>query len=406
MLKANFFLEGSTTKRDFFLFFFLLVNTFTWYYSTLVIIEQILHTFDVSFSNMVRIAYFSSIALSSLIGATISSKVKRLNMLYFWMILGTFSSLLPIFGKITMPYASIILLLLGVSFGFGMPASLGYFADYTTIENRGRSSGIIFLITNLSVLPIVATSMQLDLISNSLTSALWRGLGFFIFYALKPKERDALKKRKSVSFSVVFNDHYFVLYVIPWFMFSFIDLIEDPILGNFFGLEFYRSIFIIKPIIGGISAFISGLLSDAIGRKRIVVYGFIALGLAYAAIGISPTLLISWYFYQIVDSIAAGILWTMFILILWGDLARPDTREKYYAIGNLPFSLASIPPLLIAPYINLIPAYATFSLASFFLFLAVLPLMYASETLPEKKIELRRLKGYVEQAKKVKEKQL
>jgi hypothetical protein len=33
-----------------------------------------------------------------------------------------------------------------------------------------------------------------------------------------------------------------------------------------------------------------------------------------------------------------------------------------------------------------------------------LPLLYAPETLPEKKIELRRLRKYVEGAKKVKEK--
>jgi len=48
----------------------------------------------------------------------------------------------------------------------------------------------------------------------------------------------------------------------------------------------------------------------------------------------------------------------------------------------------------------LIPNTSAFSLASFFLFLAVLPLLYAPETLPEKKIELRRLRKYVETAKK------
>jgi len=36
--------------------------------------------------------------------------------------------------------------------------------------------------------------------------------------------------------------------------------------------------------------------------------------------------------------------------------------------------------------------------------LAVIPLMYAPETLPEKKIRERELKGYIDKAKKVKEK--
>jgi hypothetical protein len=38
------------------------------------------------------------------------------------------------------------------------------------------------------------------------------------------------------------------------------------------------------------------------------------------------------------------------------------------------------------------------------LFLAVLPLLYAPETLPEKKIRDKELKSYIEKAKKAKEK--
>jgi hypothetical protein len=54
----------------------------------------------------------------------------------------------------------------------------------------------------------------------------------------------------------------------------------------------------------------------------------------------------------------------------------------------------------------LIQPTAAFSIAGFFLFLAVLPLMYAPETLPERKIRLRQLRSYVEAAKKVREKYL
>jgi len=62
-------------------------------------------------------------------------------------------------------------------------------------------------------------------------------------------------------------------------------------------------------------------------------------------------------------------------------------------------------PLLLDPSsIELISPYTAFSLASFFLFMAVLPLLYAPETLPEKKIELRRLRKFADDAKKAKEK--
>jgi hypothetical protein len=45
------------------------------------------------------------------------------------------------------------------------------------------------------------------------------------------------------------------------------------------------------------------------------------------------------------------------------------------------------------------------SARAFFLFLAVLPLMYAPETLSEKKIKDRELKQYIEKAKKAREEQ-
>ena len=63
--------------------------------------------------------------------------------------------------------------------------------------------------------------------------------------------------------------------------------------------------------------------------------------------------------------------------------------------------------MLFLPYTEVLPsesAYTAFSLAAFFLFLAVVPLMYAPETLPEKKMKERQLKQYIEKAKKIKEK--
>lgn len=75
----------------------------------------------------------------------------------------------------------------------------------------------------------------------------------------------------------------------------------------------------------------------------------------------------------------------------------------YYAIGGIPYFLTPLIRVIIAPFVML-PAYFAFSLASFFLFVAVLPLLYAPETLPEKKIELRQLRKYVEKAKEVREK--
>ena len=146
-------------------------------------------------------------------------------------------------------------------------------------------------------------------------------------------------------------------------------------------------------------------MCDWIGRKKIVLSGFVALGVAYAVIGFLPLSDFSWYLYFVVDGVAWGIFYLTFVLILWGDLSQSGSREKYYALGSVPFFISYIvPPFLTVSIVEKISLYAAFSLASFFLFIAVMPLVFAPETLPEKKMELRRLRSFAEEARKAKEK--
>jgi len=129
------------------------------------------------------------------------------------------------------------------------------------------------------------------------------------------------------------------------------------------------------------------------------------LGIGYAILGIFPDHPISPDLFTLVGSIAWGMFGAVFLMALWGDLAEDMAPEKFYAIGGLPYLLTGFLDILIAPYISeLILPPVIFSFASFFLFLAVLPLMYAPETLPEKKIKERELKKYIEKAKKIREK--
>jgi MFS family permease len=185
-------------------------------------------------------------------------------------------------------------------------------------------------------------------------------------------------------------------------MFAFVNNFEAVAVNLTIG-QFRFFIKIIEPAVAGFSTLVAGAISDWIGRKRVLIFGFVSLGIAYATIGLLPQMWFSWLFYFIIDGAAIGSLWILFTIVLWGDISR-DGSEKYYAIGEAPFFLTEIFSLLLAPSLALIPEGSTFSLASFFLFLAVLPLLFAPETLPEKRIKDRELKMYVEKAMKVKEK--
>jgi MFS family permease len=155
--------------------------------------------------------------------------------------------------------------------------------------------------------------------------------------------------------------------------------------------------------IASVAALIGGYFADVIGRKRVVILGYILLGIGYAVLSILPTGNISIGIYTVFDGIAWGLFFLVFLLVVWGDLAGGKEREKYYFLGALPFLISSYVWVIVAPYADVISISASFSLASFFLFLAVAPLMYAPETLPETETRRRELREYIEKAKKIEE---
>ena len=128
------------------------------------------------------------------------------------------------------------------------------------------------------------------------------------------------------------------------------------------------------------------------------------LGIAYAVLGLFPETFFSWYLLIVLDGVAWGIFSLVFYMVVWADLARDRIKEKYYLVGILPFLISSYIRILFTPHAELGDVSTAFSLASFFLFLAVLPLLYAPETLSEKEIEKKRLRKYLEDVKKVKRK--
>jgi MFS family permease len=351
--------------------------------------------------------YLIAIIGSSLLAALVSPRQNRLGFIYVWLLLGIITSLLlsALAMNVSFGYLLIIMLFSGVAFGLGMPSALAYFAEYTVFENRGRTGGIILLLTFL-VIPFVSL-LPSNFPIDSYIATIWRAAGLIAFLVVRPLEKIEEPKRP-VRFSFILSDRGFLLFLIPWFMAWLIDRFEYQIF-----LEKYTELSVlslsIEPIVGTVFVIVAGLLADWIGRKKVVVSGFIALGFGYAVLGFAAQTILSQYFYIVIDGIAWGIFFVLFILVLWGDLSmNTGGHEKYYAVGSIPFFVAYLMQYVALPYIKSIPIQApevSFSFASLFLFVAILPLIYAPETLPQKKIRERQIKKYVEEAKKIAERE-
>ena len=402
MLKGEFLTKFGITARSALVNIVLISNVFIWYSFAFGVLKGLINEAPLVMWSV----HFVGATFSAIVGTMLTNKIhRRTAFLMFWMVFGIISSLILMqVNSMSILDVLAISFLFGVSFGLGLPASMAYFADCTSVENRAKFGGLILFVDGLGAFLLGITAVD-DITLQALTLAIWRLSGLIIFLLIKPSQ-EIVEKRRSVSFSSILSQRSFILYLIPWIMFSLVNYLSLPIQFDILGSSLVSSLGVIENVLYGVFAVVGGFLSDFIGRKRITISGFVLLGLGYAILGIYPENLLSWYFYTIVDGIAWGIFSVIFIITIWGDLSYGASSDKYYALGGLPFFVSNFLRLMIGSYIaETVSANAIFSLTAFFLFLAVLPLMYAPETLPEKKIRERELRQYIEKAKKIKEKQ-
>jgi len=403
------FHKGVLFQREFLAVFIVIVNAFSWYFPLYALFISTVNSLPIEHIVLLAIfgIHYVAVIGFAVIGIRLVNEfVSRSTLLSLWMLIGIVASVLMIdLERGNQAYLFLTAFVLGISLGIGFPSCLAYFADYGVVENRGRLGGFTWCVTGLSIFLMGLLSIFFTLVASVTILAIWRGIGWVAFTLVKSPQKTT-KKEVDVSYRTILVERSFALYLVPWIMFCLINFLERPIHRNLFGTEFFYLQQMLEWGIGSVVALVGGLFSDIVGRKRVVILGYVMLGIGYAALGLLSNSVISWYFYITVDGVAWGIFALTFFMVIWGELAENRVKEKYYLIGALPFPLSSYIEVIVAPYVGLIPASASFSLAGFFLFLAVLPLMYAPETLPEKKIELRRLKGYAEQARKVRDKYL
>jgi MFS family permease len=384
---------------------FLVFNSLVWYTLTYAMFSNAINALHAPSSETLLLftVYYLGIACSGILGAMLSLSVPETYLL-MWMLTGAImTALLPTIANNITSVNILISLFLGIVAGMGLPSCLAYFADATVVENRGLYGGITWATIGFGTLIFVVLVTPMDLGSAFTTLAAWRIFGVIAFFFLSRSKGKIQQKAGIPAYRSILQRREVVLYLVPWIMFSLVNFAEAPLLEKLLG-DFYMFVGFVEFAISGVSAVIGGWLSDLVGRKRVVITAFIILGIEYAVLSLFSGMQFSWYLYTVLDGCAWGMFASVFFMTLWGDLAGNYRREKYYALGGIPYFLAGFLPIIIKSYAGGIQTGAAFSLASFFLFLAVLPLMYAPETLPEKTIQQRELEKYVGEAKKFKEK--
>lgn len=387
----------SINRKSFLLMFLLILNSVTWFY-TLIYITRLTAPELIPFISSLRWLFYSAAIVSALIGPIIAERFNKIRFLLVWVLLGVISSLLlmgaPTFSK---SGVAMLMVFLGFSFGIGFPSSLALIPTLTRVEERGRVSGVIFCVT-YAVSPLFLFAIvQLDIFFTSLMLAAWRslGIGVFLFHV----KVDETAQLRPVSYLSVIRRGKFFLYFFPWLAFCMINYFGYQVLEQSFSKSMMASMGIVEFTVGALFCLIGGWLMDLKGRKQVIIGGMVMLGLGYALLSLFPFIPPVQAFYMIVDGIAFGIFTVAFISVVWGDMSNGERGEKFYALGNIPVPMAIMLSLLISPWLTTLSLSGTFSLASFFIFLAIIPIFFAPELLPERVLKKRELREYVKKVK-------
>jgi len=377
--------------------FFLLLNSVTWFYLMAFMVIYMLPGANPFVSSLSRLFYIAT-AVSMLISPFISERVDNSSFILFWVILGIVSSLSPIFLMFNEYGVAAMLILWGTAFGIGFPPCLASISSVISDEKRGFAGGVIFLATYLLTPLLIFATTQLGLFSSLLMLVVWRSLGFVGGFQNLGKNLALLKP---TTYSSVLHNRTFLLYLLPWLAFCLVNYSEAQVLEQFFGKSTMALINIVEFVIGAIFCLIGGKLMDQKGRKWVIIVGLVMLGLGYAMLSFFPLISAIQAFYVIVDGIAFGIFTVAFIFVVWGDISSGYCGGKYYALGTLPVLLAMTFSDFASPWLRTLDASSAFSLASFFLFMAVIPIFFAPELLPERVLRERELRKYVERVKEI-----
>ena len=401
-------LKSALFQREFLSVLIVVVNAISWFFPLYFFLESILGGF-LDYPSLIGAfgVQFAAIFGFALLGnALVKRFSSRDSFLTVWMFIGILASLSIITLETqNLVNAFLVSLFLGAALGFGFPTCLAYFGNHSSVENRGWLGGITFFASGLIILILgVILNIVGSVFVGTLVLGAWRGIGLLAFLLVR-RQQDYMKEKKiEVSYWSVLKDRPFLMYLLPWIMFCITNFLERPIVNDILGAEIALFVPIAEFGIGGVVALIGGWFADSVGRKRILMVGFIALGIGYALLGLFPGIDLFWYLYIGMDGFAWGILLLMFFLVVWSELAGTRNKEKNYLIGLVPFLIATYIQVLFTPFAEDVTVSVAFSLASFFLFIAVLPLLYAPETMPQKKIELKRLRKFADKAKRAKEK--
>jgi MFS family permease len=398
-LNASFItLDSKIFSKKFVAMTLLTGGSLAWFFLIWIIREDIFSASSPGLVSLGQMLFYGFAVFSALIGMFLVRRVDLQKFFLLWVSLGLASTIVTAFSAGTV-FSLFSSAFLGFSLGLGLPSSMAFFASSTAPGERARVGGTIILGTFvLAVLGIAGSSViGFGTFGMVIVYAVVRSTSFLAL--LLDKFKVDKEKVEVHLFKPAYRE--FVYYLVPWFIFN---IAADLALNLIPSTSQYESVVSLGNILRfpfiAIFGFMAGVLADRFGRKQGVIIGLVMLGAGFAILGffMQPLSVIAYY---VISGVAWGSLLTIY-LVIPGDLSSFDSREQFYVLGTIvPLIVMAGFPLL--PGLDALAKYASpFSqILSLLLFLSVIPILRAKETLSESQIRARKMKEYLDKVGKL-----
>jgi hypothetical protein len=291
----------------------------------------------------------------------------------------------------------VIVFMLAPIVSIGLLIFFRYFKQTTASTGQARLAGMIAFLVLPLILVLGGINPRTTDYSYIFVFMLLSSLGMVFALRTKPKKIIRTIAENSFEKKAVF------LYLVPWILFSIVNVTLAKNLSGYMIAQTSTSVhlaLVVLQIIGvNLGVIIAGFLADFFGRKISLVLSLTLYGVSSVLCGLIATaeLFTLVYFF---NGMSWGILFVLYIFVVWGDLANKDNWAKIYSIGAGTY-FASLGIGTIIPQATF-PISTSSLLICLIMFLSILPIFLSPELTSIDYIEKIRLNKYVNKVKKLK----
>lgn len=296
----------------------------------------------------------------------------------------------------------LIIFIQGIIIGLGQLVSLTFFWNLTRSEERGRVAGFAgFFVVPL--FQVIGGASQIVGFNWTIIIIIVLSLGALstkLFGLMKGSSLSKMNSDKGFRH----EKRTIILYAIPWIIFSLVNFtLARNISSNIFDVvpsSLYTFLSFLQIISSALGASIGGIISDLDGRRSALGVSLTLFGISIVFGGIFQAVGV-FYLMYIINGFTWGILWTLYITVVWGDLGDEETVVKNYSLGLLIFYLAVIFGFVFIPQISQIPVVTSSFLGCLLVLLSNIPLVVAPELLSSEFQEKLKLMLHFKSLKKI-----